>query len=149
MADDFATTADRMMQDARILHDAGAHRNACYLAGYVVECTLKALLAKAGETLRVHDLESLHDKVTRLLMNGSAVLARYGDPSQFAPTMLHQVNPPTVKRSETRYYCHWDPEHRYDGTRWTLSSVSVDYLREAEKAHDVIVRMFVDGEVVL
>lgn len=138
-----------MMQDARILHDAGAHRNACYLAGYVVECTLKALLALTGASPWGHDLESLHDKVAGLLMNGNAVLARYGDPSQFAPTMLQQVNPQTVQRGEICYHCHWDPKHRYDGTRWTQSSVSVDYLREAEKAHDVIVRMFVDGEVVL
>lgn len=149
MADDFAATADRMMQDARILHQAGAHRNACYLAGYVVECTLKALLEQTSKPRKVHDLESLHDEIASLLLNPGAVIAKYGDPAQPAPTMIQQIKPPTVNKMDTRYYCHWDPDHRYDGTRWTLPTTSESYLREAEDFHDIIVRMFVDGLVTL
>ena len=144
MADNFAATADRMMLDARILHRAGAHRNACYLAGYVVECTLKAMVQQTSTTRNVHDLESLHDEVATLLMNPTTVLAPYGDPSQLAPTMLQQVDPPPPK---TRKICHWDPGHRYDGTRWILPATSESYIREAEKSHDVIVKMFLDGLV--
>ncbi len=81
MADNFATTADRMTQDARTLHRAGAHRNACYLAGYVVECTLKALLEQTGGDPWGHDLESLHLDVVALQVQGNAVVAKYGDPS--------------------------------------------------------------------
>lgn len=145
MADDYAATADRMMLDARILHRAGAHRNACYLAGYVVECTLKALVKQTGGTSWGHDLESLHDQVAALLLNGNAVVAKYGDPSQLAPTMLQQIaQPPTNKK-----FCHWDPRHRYDGTLWTLPSTSESYVLEAEKSHDVIVGMVLDGLVTL
>lgn len=147
MADDFAATADRMMLDARALHRAGAHRNACYLAGYVVECTLKALLQQTTPPKKIHDLESLHDDVGALLLSGNAVVARYGDPSLLAPTMLQKVKPFTVKNGKPRYYCHWDPDHRYDGARWTLPGASDDYVQEAEKSHDILLQMFLDGLV--
>jgi HEPN domain-containing protein len=89
MPDDFAKTAEQMMFDARTLRQAGAHRNACYLAGYVVECTLKVLLEKEGLTPEhTHDLESLHDKVAQLQVLGNPVVARYGDPASLAPTLL-------------------------------------------------------------
>lgn len=146
MADDFAATADRMMLDAGILHRAGAHRNACYLAGYVVECTLKALVQQTGGAAWGHDLESLHDEVAVLLLSGNAVVAKYGDPSQLAPTMLQKVAPPPPK---TKKVCHWDPGHRYDGTRWSLPTTSEDYVREAAKSRDVILEMFLDGLVTL
>ena len=150
MADNYAATADQMMKDARALHRAEAHRNACYLAGYVVECTLKALVQQTERPRKVHDLESLHKEVATLLLNPSTKLAKYGDPAQFAPTMIQQVKPSTVNnRNETRYYCHWDPDNRYDGTRWALPAMSESYMREAEKSHDVIVEMALDGLVTL
>jgi hypothetical protein len=151
MSDDFPATANRMMVDADTLHRSGAHRNACYLAGYVVECTLKTLLNQAGEAVRKrHDLLSLHDAVNLLLVNGNVIVARYGDPTLLAPTMCQQIKPPlTQKGGEMRYFCHWDPEHRYDGTRWHPSSISTDYLREAQQCHNILTEMFVDGLVVL
>ena len=99
MADDYVKTADKMMFDARTLREAGAHRNACYLAGYVVECTLKVLLDKAGlAPEKTHDLESLHEAVAR----GNAKLARYGDPARLAPMMLNQVAPARLRAQTTR-----------------------------------------------
>lgn len=142
MADNFAATANRMMLDARILHHSEAFRNACYLAGYVVECTLKALIAQTKTPRMIHSIKSLHDEVAALLVNGNAIVAKYGDPSAFAPTMFQAVSQLGDK------HCHWDPKHRYDGTRWT-SNVSSDYLREAEKCHEVIIKMFIDGKVEL
>jgi len=149
MADDFAATADRMMLDARTLQNSGAHRNACYLAGYVVECTLKSLLEQVVQVPWIHDLQSLHEEVAILQLNVNSVIASYGDPSSLAPTMLQQVATPKQVRGRLRYFCHWDPEHRYDGVRWNLPTVSANYLLEAEKCHDVLVRMFLDGLVVL
>jgi len=148
MADNFAITADRMMLDARALYQTKAHRSACYLAWYVVECTLKSLLEQAGAKPWGHDLQSLHDDVATLLVQGNAVVAKYGDPSRLAPTMLQQVDPPKTNKKDVEYFCHWDPRHRYDGARWN-SAVSADYLREAEQSHDVLIGMYLDGLVVL
>ena len=146
MADDFAKTAEQMMFDARTLRDRGAHRNACYLSGYVVECTLKTLLDKAGlAPAHTHDLESLHDEVAQLLVLGDPLVARYGDPASLAPTMIQQIDPPQKTRRGIRYYCHWNPEHRYDGSRWGSAPMSNAYLNEASKCLDVIVLMIIDG----
>lgn len=147
MADDYVKTAERMMADAQTLRRVGAHRNACYLAGYVVECTLKALLQVAGTSPRpVHDLESLHEDVELLRIASNAVVARYGDPSTFAPTMLHQVRPSGRDRfGRNRYYCAWDPLHRYDGARWDSDAASEVYVREADDAMNTILNMMIDG----
>lgn len=150
MADDYATTADRMMLDARTLRQAGAHRNTCYLAGYVVECTLKALLETASgqQPAQTHDLQSLQDDVNDLLVGGNAMVARYPNPAQLAPTLLQQVQPPRLRRDgSAQHFCHWDPYHRYDGSRWDTEPVSEAYLREADRAFDVIIQMLIDGNL--
>jgi hypothetical protein len=137
-----------MILDAHTLQQAGAHRNACYLAGYVVECTLKALLEKASgqKPAQTHDLQSLQNEVNLLLVNGNAMAARYPDPAKLAPTMLQQVRPPRLKgNGSTQYFCHWDPYYRYDGSRWNSETVSKDYLREADGAFNVINQMRIDG----
>lgn len=137
------------MLDARNLRQAGAHRNACYLAGYVVECTLKALLLKATgqQPAHIHDLQSLQDNVNLLLVGGNAMVARYPSPALLAPTLLQQVQPPRMKRGSPQYFCHWDPYYRYDGSRWDSDIVSKAYLREAERAFDVIIQMLLDGNL--
>jgi len=145
--DDYAATADRMMQDARVLERGGCYRNACYLAGYVAECTLKALLNVATQKKhKSHDLQSLHDLVGALVVSGNQLTSRYGNPALLAPTMLQQVDlPTTLKSGQIVNHCHWDPEHRYDGARWGSAQTCKNYLREAEVIHDVIVQMTIDG----
>jgi hypothetical protein len=150
MADNYADTADRMILDARSLRQAGAHRNACYLAGYVVECTLKALLEKASgrKPMQIHDLQSLQDEMNLLIVRGNAMAARYPDPTKLAPQMLKQVLPPRLKRDgSTQHFCHWDPYHRYDGSRWNSDTVSKNYLHEADSAFNVIIQMLLDGNL--
>jgi hypothetical protein len=146
MGDDYAKTADQMMFDARSLREAGAHRNACYLAGYVVECTLKTLLELAGlPPKQTHDLESLHQVVLLHLLSNPVVI-KYGNPASLAPTMLQQIAPAKTKQNgSTQYFCHWDPYHRYDGSRWNSEPMSKAYLHEADKCIEVITTMLIDG----
>jgi len=149
MGDNFAETAKAMMTAAETLHREGAHRNACYLAGYVVECTLKALLERGGKRKPVHDLVSLRVMVNRLLVEGDVIMARYGDPAKLAPKMSREVSPPrrNPQSGELKHFCHWNPDHRYDGTRWD-AAVARDYLHEAKQCHDVLYIMLMDGTVV-
>jgi hypothetical protein len=42
-SDDFPDAATKHLGDARALHAARRHDGACYLLGYVVECSLKAV----------------------------------------------------------------------------------------------------------
>ena len=103
------------------------------------------LLEQEGQTPEhTHDLESLHDEVAQLLLLSNAVVARYGDPASFAPTMLQQFSYLDLK-GRLRHFCHWDPGHRYDGSRWDSEPMSESYLREADKSIDVIIQMTIDG----
>ena len=49
---EFHTLADTRIGDAKVLLDAGRHQAAYYLAGYAIECALKACVAKQ---IREHD----------------------------------------------------------------------------------------------
>lgn len=44
-------------QDAQILHDGGRWRGSMYVAGYAIECLLKAKLMKQYGCFRLQDLE--------------------------------------------------------------------------------------------
>ncbi len=138
------------MRDAQTLFRAGAHRNACYLAGYVAECTLKQLLLHTGARVdRIHDLEalrgSLQASLTALRVQGDPVVARYGDPERLAPTMLQQLSPATRDhRGNPRHSCHWDPYHRYDGTRWADPAMAEAYQREAERCIQILTQLALD-----
>ena len=138
MADDFVKTAQQMMSDARALRNAGAHRNACYLAGYVAECTLKAMLLAAGTTPKtVHDLQSLEGALKGLSLTPSHTIGKYGNPSRHAPTMF--------RKSSTE--CDWHPKHRYDGSRWANDATSYAYVNEAQKFIQILNQMILDRAV--
>ena len=48
MQEHYASAASRHVEDARYLCDARRWDNAGYLAGYVVECGVKAVINRAG-----------------------------------------------------------------------------------------------------
>jgi hypothetical protein len=147
MADDYLKTAQEMLADARHLHDADRYRNACYLAGYVVECTAKMLLVVAGNPPRfTHDLEVLHDHIDRLRLAANTLVARYGDPTLLAPKMREIVGSERV-RGAMRDLLHWDPYFRYDGSRWNDYEISRQYIHEAEQASAVLDEMILDGVI--
>jgi HEPN domain-containing protein len=69
---DFQNLSDLRIAEAKTLLDAGRHCGAYYLAGYAVECAIKACLAKriaagewpekrTAEKWNKHDLEELLD----------------------------------------------------------------------------------------
>jgi len=51
---DYASAASRHLRDARVLAAQESWDNAAYLAGYVGECGIKAVIEKAGILLRRH-----------------------------------------------------------------------------------------------
>jgi len=67
--DDFQKLADTRLEDAKALLKAGRFDAAYYLAGYAVECALKACIAKKtrehdfprkdAQSVYIHDLERL------------------------------------------------------------------------------------------
>ena len=61
MSDDYFATADRMQRDSRFLHDNKRWHNACYLAGYVVEAALKAIIRADEYEHGAHPTPYPHD----------------------------------------------------------------------------------------
>lgn len=141
MADDFLETAQQMMNGAKALRAAGAHRNACYLAGYVVECTLKTMLEVAGVNPWGHEVDDLNTSLLRLRLAPADKIGQYGDPSVLAPLIFMQLRVLETRRDGSTVWqdqCHWDPKHRYDGTRWANDAASRQYIAEAQKFADII-----------
>ena len=135
------------MVDARMLRASDRHRNACYLAGYVVECTLKALIQATSlkHSERTHDLNSLREQILELSLTAGQAVAKYGDPMQFARTMITgSAVESTLPESRPRR-CDWDPVHRYNGSRWDDPAKSSAYLREAERAVAILNELLLDG----
>ena len=70
---DFQNLAELRIKEARILLDAGSYSGAAYLAGYSIECALKACIAK--ET-KQHDFPDRPDEVRKIYSHNLKLLLR-------------------------------------------------------------------------
>ncbi|MGK3969216.1 HEPN domain-containing protein [Sorangium sp. So ce118] len=77
--EDYSSAARRHLQDALTLLEAKRTDNAAYLAGYVIECSLKKLLEVHGHGAREygHDLERLSGRALSLAAILSPGSTRY------------------------------------------------------------------------
>jgi hypothetical protein len=74
--ENYASAASRHLNDARSLCDAGRWDNAGYLAGYAVECSVKAVIDRAGFRLRAH-LNEIPQELMLLAADLSLAARRY------------------------------------------------------------------------
>ena len=105
---DFQTLADLRLAEAKILLDNGQWDGAYYLAGYAVECALKACIAKLTKEFDFPPEKELHAKcyshdIEKLL---------------FAAGLLDQWNITGKAPSVFNRYCttvlEWDESSRYN-----------------------------------
>jgi HEPN domain-containing protein len=77
--EDFLSASVRHYNDSKYLHDKGRFDNAAYLAGYVVECGLKAILQVYGHGAKTykHDIAALHGPALDLATMLSPGASRY------------------------------------------------------------------------
>ena len=66
MSEDYPSAAKRHLEDSRTLLDAQRWDNSAYLAGYVIECSLKALITFPAPPAGIEVKEIGHD-VTKLV----------------------------------------------------------------------------------
>ena len=140
--DDHPAAAGKHLGDAQTLLGASHNDGAAYLAGYVAECSLKALLLhekgtpSAGAPLPWksrdgHDLANLQSDAATLACVAGAKTARYLGP--------------TVKGLTSLALAAWNPEMRYrapsmapaDATSWLANAESV--------YHETVGTMIKDG----
>jgi len=77
--ENYSSAARRHLHDARTLLDAGRSDNAAYLAGYVIECSLKKLLEIHGHGAREysHDIQRMSGRALSLAAVLSPGATRY------------------------------------------------------------------------
>ena len=135
MRDDYFKTADRMQRDSHLLHDNKCWHNACYLAGYVVEAGLKAII-RADEIDRgVHPTQYPHNiaRLVRLVTPARLIMGRDFDDSG-------QIN-------SSRLLRRWHPRYRYQPTEWDDETLSQDFQNTAEYMMDFLTDLWMDGVI--
>jgi len=80
--DDYPDAAAKHLADAKALLGDSRFDGAAYLAGYVVECSLKSILqVQNGVATRGHRLVSLATEVAKASTSATAVTAKYLTPT--------------------------------------------------------------------
>ncbi|MBI4562776.1 MAG: HEPN domain-containing protein [Candidatus Rokubacteria bacterium] len=132
--DDHPEAAQKHLNDASVLNGGGRADGASYLAGYVVECSLKALLQhETGIAPLWHDLKKLASRVSAVCAVAGAKTARY-----LAPAVLSLP---------AGAIAAWDPEMRYRAPSMTGHDAAA-WLREAQSIYQATVgQMFLDGVI--
>lgn len=144
MADDYFDTAELMQHDSRCLHDNRCWHNACYLAGYVVECGFKTIAEADGMTPQQlmrppygHNLTQL-TPLTRLvpLVTASRLFTdcrgMLFDSSQITSSLL---------------YSTWDPNDRYQPTLWDDEDTSQQFQETAQYMFSFLQELRLNGSV--
>lgn len=130
---DFTAAATRHLKDARLLEEGGRYDNALYLAGYVVECSLKAVAGWHGLDARGfgHRLSKLEGDALDLAVVLAPAASRYRPPEG------------CVQEVGSR----WSPSCRYAPDRVTAATAAA-VIENAEKVwQGCIGAMLLDGLV--
>jgi HEPN domain-containing protein len=134
MSEDFASAALRHHADANLLRGAGRHDNSGYLAGYVVECSFKLLIACCGGARMKalgHDLPQLASNALTLAVLLAPDISRY-DVSDDA--------------NVSHVLATWKPDCRYDPTGQTTEEEAEKRTQAAQACIDrIIVQLVLDG----
>lgn len=130
--DDYRAAARRHMFDAAVLKGQQRYDGAAYLAGYVVECSLKTLIEmESGPVKPVHDLARLRDAISDLSRQADARTARFA--GVVADVLQHAA------------ILAWEPQMRY-----RASAVGADQAKqwttEAQAVYSAVIGgLFLDG----
>ncbi len=137
--DDHPEAARKHLLDAAVLLNASRADGAAYLAGYVVECSLKTLiLLERGVPARStwkgangHNLQKLHSDVSKLKTLAGAKAARY----------ITAI----VKNIPSAAIVAWTPEMRYHAPSIAKAQATT-WLDEARSVYqETVEKMMLDG----
>lgn len=141
--DDHPEAAGKHLADAQALRSSGRADGSAYLAGYVVECALKALWLhergvpasgqkpawKAGKS--GHEISELQNDIASLAVVASAKIARYVGPA--------------LRSLPSAQIAAWNPTIRYRSPSMTLADATA-WVTEAQSVYDeTIGQMLKDG----
>lgn len=131
--DDHPEAARKHVDDATVLRDGSRADGSAYLAGYVVECCLKALLQHEGAAPWGHPLKDLASQVSVVCTVAGAKTAPY----LTAPVLSVPAAPIAA----------WNPELRYRAPSMTVADANA-WLEDARAIYQATVeQMFLDGVI--
>lgn len=131
---DYGSAAARHWEDAIILTQANRFDNAAYLAGYVVECSLKSLIEISGTSPKAfqHELATLSGDALLLAYLMVPGLQRYRLPSSADFAAMSR---------------DWTPEHRYCPSGQISGPTAQVWLQVAEQTYRaLVVNLILDGQ---
>lgn len=133
VGEDFASAAGRHLDDCERLLRSGRHDNAAYLAGYVVECSLKAVVESGGLSAVSYG----HDLTT---LSGSALDLAY----LLTPSVWRYQTARTPEANEL--HAKWRPERRYWRTGEVDEATACRFLAAADATYAATtVQTILDG----
>jgi HEPN domain-containing protein len=130
----YGSAAARHWEDALLLLRNDRFDNAGYLSGYVVECSLKALIEASGDAARRyhHELGTLSGDALFLACLIAPALRRYQLPAS---------------ADFTKMVAEWAPERRYCPSGDLPAATAQRWIEVAERIYRaVVVKMILDGQ---
>jgi len=134
--EDYPEAALKHLEDALRLLKVDRGDNAAYLAGYVVECSMKTLIQLEQSHGWGHDLEQLGQRAQELAGLPGARTARY--------LRFHGTSHPIYDREGSG----WSESLRYQAAGSISMSQAQDWVEKAEQVYaDVIFSLRLDGMI--
>lgn len=130
--EDFLSASVRHYNDSNHLHSNGRLDNAAYLAGYVIECGLKAILQVYGHSAKAygHDIAALQGAVLDLAMVLSPGSSRYC-PGRLKSMSDIEIWKPGMRYHRTGILARADVERLMKAAREMFDSVVIEMLLDA------------------
>ena len=128
--------AETRLREARALAHEGHHQGAIYLAGYAVECWLKAVICHTldweglHETFRTHDLKSLllHSGLFRRIVSEPRVHSSFNKIVGMWPrdggVELRYRDPQSYSEEQANVFLHWVDGKTEGVVPWLSEQVS-------------------------
>ncbi len=137
--DNFYDTANRMYKSSQILHNNNEYHNACYMAGYVVECYTKIIVGLFSTNIPrsySHNLSNLNIALQHILSGNSSLSPYILNGSLDFVTILSNWNPVNL---------------RYIGNANSLNtqSLSISFQNEIQLAMQKLAELQIDGHVLI
>jgi hypothetical protein len=141
--DNYYITAIRMYDSSKILHTNLDYFNACYMAGYVIECYAKIIISivYTAQTIEIahlyrHSIKDL-DREIKYVLNDSNI------GSVINPKYILNIdsNFPDICKGIAK----WDPFKRYDDSYPWDQNTSNKFQSQIINAINILLEMKVDG----
>lgn len=136
MADNYYDTALQMMADSQLLHENSRWHTSCYLAGYVVECGLKAIAEKGEFSLATLRRPPYGHKFNKLLIDVMAIT--------ITTDLTKGRTFPDIARSTL--VARWDPQERYNPTWCHTLAESTEFQETATQVNNYLLDLKSDGD---